>query len=146
MAWQYGMQANTYTAPGLVTDATRAFMGRVYRWMFAGLAITGGLAMFTVNSPALLSFVMRAYWLLLIAELVLFFVLRLGAQRMGGGAAALTFVAYAALNGLTLSGIFLAFRLGTIGEAFLVTAGTYGAMSAYGALTRKDLTSWGSFL
>ena len=31
-------------------------------------------------------------------------------------------------------------------RVFLITAGTFGAMSLYGYTTKRDLTSWGSFL
>jgi FtsH-binding integral membrane protein len=146
MAWQAGMQAEVGVDQVLVEEAQRSFMSRVYRWMFAGLAITGGLAMYTVSNPELLRFVGRSYLFLVVGEFALVLALSFLARRVGGAMAAAMFIAYAALNGLTLSGIFLVYRLGTIGEAFLVTAGTYGAMSAYGALTKKDLSGWGSFL
>lgn len=56
------------------------------------------------------------------------------------------FLLYSALNGVTLASIFLVYTGGSIAGTFLVSATTFGAMSAYGYLTRKDLTSWGSFL
>ena len=56
------------------------------------------------------------------------------------------FMLYAGLNGLTFSLIFLTYTTSSITSAFLVTAGTFGAMSLYGYTTKKDLTSWGSFL
>ena len=34
----------------------------------------------------------------------------------------------------------------SIASTFFVTAGTFGIMSVYGYTTKKDLTSWGSFL
>jgi FtsH-binding integral membrane protein len=56
------------------------------------------------------------------------------------------FIGYSALNGLTLSVIFLVYTADSIASTFFVTAAMFAAMSAYGAMTRKDLTSWGSFL
>ena len=41
--------------------------------------------------------------------------------------------------------VFLAYTAASITSTFLVTAGTFGAMSFYGYTTRRDLTSWGSF-
>ena len=55
------------------------------------------------------------------------------------GAAALFYV-YAILNGLTLSVVFLVYTKGSIASTFFVTAGTFGAMSAYGYVTKRDLT------
>ena len=57
-----------------------------------------------------------------------------------------TFILYSGLNGITFSFIFLAYTASSITSAFMVTAGTFGAMSLYGYATKKDLTSWGSFL
>jgi hypothetical protein len=42
--------------------------------------------------------------------------------------------------------IFVVYTSASITSTFLVTAGTFGAMSLYGYTTKKDLTSWGSFL
>jgi len=42
--------------------------------------------------------------------------------------------------------IFVAYTQSSITTAFLVTGGMFAAMSFYGATTKKDLTSWGSFL
>ena len=51
---------------------------------------------------------------------------------------------YAALNGLTLSAIFLAYTQASIASTFFVTAATFGAMSFYGYTTKRDLTSVGN--
>jgi hypothetical protein len=56
------------------------------------------------------------------------------------------FFAYAFLNGLTLSVIFLVYTKTSIAGTFFVTAGTFAAMSIYGYTTEKDLTSMGSFM
>ena len=53
---------------------------------------------------------------------------------------------YAALNGLTLSVIFMVYAHATLASAFVVTAGMFGAMSLYGMFTRRDLTGLGSYL
>ena len=66
-------------------------------------------------------------------------------MRMSAQTAMITFLGYAALNGLTFSFIFIAYTQSSIASAFLVTAGTFGAMSVYGYTTKKDLTSWGGF-
>ena len=56
------------------------------------------------------------------------------------------FYLFAIVNGLTLSLIFVAFTLPSIFKTFLITSGTFGAMSIYGYFTEKDLTKFGSFL
>jgi len=67
-------------------------------------------------------------------------------NRLSATAATLLFVAYSALNGVTLSVIALVYTANSIASTFVITAGMFGAMSAYGYMTRRDLTSWGSFL
>ena len=56
------------------------------------------------------------------------------------------FMLYSALIGLTLSIIFLVYTQASIASTFLVTAGTFGAMSVYGFVTKRDLTGLGSLL
>jgi hypothetical protein len=65
---------------------------------------------------------------------------------MSPGLATAMFLLYSALNGITLSIIFLAYTTESIGVTFVVTAGTFGLMSLYGYMTRRDLTSMGNFL
>lgn len=126
--------------------AQRTFMARVYRWMFAGLGITGGVALYTASTPEILRPVSQFLFPLMIAELVLVFALSWLAPRIGGVLAATLFILYAALNGLTFSVLFLVYQLGSIGEAFLLTGGAFAALSVYATFTKKDLSGWRSFL
>jgi FtsH-binding integral membrane protein len=48
--------------------------------------------------------------------------------------------------GLSLFSIFLIYTGQSILQVFFVTAGTFGLLSMYGYTTKKDLTSWGTFL
>jgi len=124
------------------------FMQKVYGWMFIGLLLTALVAYFISNSPALLDVILGnsiLFYGLLILELALVFFLSAMINRISAGTATFIFLLYAALNGLTFSIIFLAYTESSIAFAFLVTAGTFGAMSLYGYATKKDLTSWGSF-
>ena len=68
MAWQSEMQAGVSVDQVLSQEAQRTFMSSVYRWMFGGLAITGGLAVYTATNESLFNFVVHSYWLLLIAQ------------------------------------------------------------------------------
>jgi FtsH-binding integral membrane protein len=130
----------------LVQEARSAFMSRVYGWMFAGLSVTGVVALLTASTPALFQLVMGVRPVLFIAQIGVVLGLSWMAPRLSGPVAAALFLAYSVLMGLTLSVIFFAFPPSTIGSAFLMTAGTFGAMSAYGTLTKKDLSAWGTFL
>jgi FtsH-binding integral membrane protein len=122
---------------------------KVYAWMGAGLAITAFMALVTLSSPAMLNAIFGnklIFYGLVIGELALVFTLSGAINRLSSAAATLIFIAYASLNGITLSVVFLAYTANSITSTFVITAGMFGAMSIYGYMTKRDLTSWGSFL
>ena len=153
MAWIGRNQtgAQTFPARGVVATgdvATRAFLQRVYLFMSFGLAATGVVALAVVSSPAALAFVFGSrlvFMGLLIAELVMVMAFAPVAARVSAGTAALMFFGYAALSGVTFSVIFLRYTMGSIASTFIITGGMFAALSAYGALTKRDLSSIGSF-
>lgn len=121
----------------------------VYAWMSAGLAITAVMALLTLSSPAILTAVLGnklVFYGLIIGELALVFTLSGAINRLSAATATFLFIAYAVLNGITLSVVFLAYTANSITSTFAITAGMFGAMSLYGSMTKRDLTSWGSFL
>lgn len=125
------------------------FIAKVYGWMGIALLITALVAWYVVSTPALTQALLKNQLLffgLLIGELFLVGYLSIAIQKMSSSTATLVFLGYSALNGLTISVIFLAFTAESIVSTFLVTAGTFGVMSFYGYVTKKDLTSWGNIL
>jgi len=134
-------------------DATAAeqqrFMVRVYNWMTAGLGITGFMAFYISNSPAMMNIIFGNPIMpiaLIITQIGLVFWLATRVMQMSASKATGVFMLYAGLTGITFSAIFMAYTTASIFSTFLVTAGTFGTMSMYGYTTKKDLTSWGSFL
>ncbi|MFZ2490189.1 MAG: Bax inhibitor-1/YccA family protein [Thermoanaerobaculia bacterium] len=139
-AWIDGRTAET-------GERERTFIRSVYAWMFGGLLLTAAAALWVVASPAMqqLIFATPLRWVLLIGEFGLVFYLSLRITKMSPAAAASAFLVFALLNGLTLSAIFFVYKIATIQMAFFSAAGMFGAMSVYGMVTKRDLTSWGSF-
>jgi FtsH-binding integral membrane protein len=132
-----------------VTALQGEFIRRVYNWMGLGLALTALVAMYTASNPNLMGMILGTPFLffgLILGELALVFALSAAINRLAASTAMLMFFVYSALNGLTLSVIFLAYTRASITSTFFITAGTFGAMSLYGYTTQRDLTSWGSFL
>jgi uncharacterized protein len=125
----------------------RSFVRSVYAWMFGGLLLTALAAVWVVSSPAMqqLVFASPLRWILLIAEFGLVLVLSAALTRLSAAAAASMFLVFSLLNGLTLSVIVFAYTQATIVQAFVSAAAMFGAMSIYGMVTKRDLTSWGSF-
>jgi FtsH-binding integral membrane protein len=146
MAYGYGYQQANSANDTLAQASANTFMARVFRWMFGGLALTGLTAMYVASQPALAMKAAEHMWLLFGGELAMVFGLSFFAHKMSGALAATLFLAYALLNGLTFSTIFFVFQLGSIVNAFFLTAAVFGAMSIYGTYTKRDLSSWRGFL
>ena len=126
----------------------RAFFRTVYAWMFGGLLLTTLASLWVVSSPAMQALILgnpAMPWILMIAELGLVMFLSFRITKMSAGTAAGAFLAFSLLNGLSLSVIFWVYTLGSIFQAFATAAAMFGAMSVYGMVTKRDLTSWGSF-
>ncbi|MGH9458635.1 MAG: Bax inhibitor-1/YccA family protein [Thermoanaerobaculia bacterium] len=131
-----------------VQARVQAFIRSVYGWMFGGLALTAAAAYWVYLSDAMKQIVFGTpgvIWVLIIAELGLVFWLSFRVQKMSPATAASAFMVYSLLNGLTLSIVLLVYTPASVFQAFATTALTFGAMSVYGLVTKRDLTSWGSF-
>lgn len=129
----------------LVNDYVRS----VYNWMGIGLVLTGFMAYSVSHSESLLRLVFGnplVLIVLVIAELGLVFAIAGMVNRMSAGTATALFVIYSALNGVTLSWVFLVFVQASIVSTFFICAATFVACSIYGWTTQRDLTSFGGFL
>jgi len=125
----------------------RAHMLRVYNYMGGGLALTGLVAYLTASSELYRTlFGTPLVWVIMLAPLGFVFALSAGVNRFSLGTTQLLFWAYSAVNGLSLSVIFLVFTRHSIAEVFFITAATFLATSLYGYTTRSDLSAMGSFL
>ncbi|HXP31843.1 MAG TPA: Bax inhibitor-1/YccA family protein [Stellaceae bacterium] len=125
----------------------REYMLRIYNYMAGGLAITGLVAYFAAASGLYQQIVGTfLYWVVIFAPLGLVMLLSFRIQSMSLPAAQATYWAYAALVGLSLSGLFIIYTGTSIARVFFITAGTFLAMSLYGYTTKRDLTRFGSFL
>lgn len=125
------------------------FVRSVYNWMCIGLALTGFMAFYVSNNETMLRLVFSnqlIFFGLIIAELVMVFSLVSRVNRMSAGTATSLFVAYSALNGVTLSFVFLLYTSASIVSTFFICSATFLACSIYGWTTKKDLTSFGGFL
>lgn len=122
-------------------------MRQVYMWMGLGTLVTAAVA-FVTASTSLINLAANPVALIvaIIAELGMVLGLSFGYQRLSAGAAIALFMGYAALNGFTLSLILLSFSIGTVGTAFLTTAGLFGVMTVFATTTKMDLSGMGTYL
>ncbi len=146
MADFQGYQGQPALAQGArAITAENAFLWAVYRWMTVGLALTGAISLLMPTAWAVQLAQSGVFYALLIGELVLVLVLAWAASRISAGTALVLFLAYAAMNGVTFSVLFLFFELSGITAAFFVTAGTFAVTSAYGYFTKRSLSGVGHF-
>ena len=136
---------------------TAEFMAAVYRWMAFGLALTGLTAWATISTPSLLSAfynvqnghivgVSGVFWVLGIAEVGLVFAFSAMFRRVSYPTAVAMFLVYAALSGVTFSVYLLTFTSQSIASTLFITGGAFFGLSLYATVTKKDLSSWRSFL
>lgn len=132
-----------------MSTAFPALMRKVFVWMTLALAITGLTAYGVATSPTILSLIFSSkvtFFGLIIAEFALVFAISGAINRLSLSTATLLFILYSVINGATLSTIFFAFSVATIGKVFFITAGTFGAMALVGYTTKTNLTSMGKLL
>ena len=125
------------------------FIRSVYNWMAIGLGLTGVVAFYVSNSETLLKLIFGnqiIFFGLIIGELVLVFTISARVHKMQASTATYLFVLYAALNGATLSAIFLIYTSSSITSTFFICAATFIASSIFGMVTKRDLTSMGQFM
>jgi FtsH-binding integral membrane protein len=139
--------STTYSQERILTE--NAFIRRVYNWMVLGLGFTGIVSLFVTSNQALARIIYGnslLFFGLIILEFALVFGLSGGISRMQASTAVFIFLLYSALNGLTLSVIFLAYTSASVTSTFFITAGTFAVVSFWGYTTKRNLTSWGHFL
>jgi FtsH-binding integral membrane protein len=148
------------TDVGVIDQGLRAYMVRVYNYMASGVAITGLVAYLiyamSVTSGAggaleLTSFGQFMFasafkWVVIFAPLALVFFISARIGSMSLQAAQISFWAFAALMGASISSIFLVYTGESMARVFFITAAAFGGLSLWGYTTGRDLSGWGSFL
>jgi FtsH-binding integral membrane protein len=122
---------------------------RVYIWMTLALVISGLTAMYVVKSQAILEMIFSSQYSLMIlffAQLGVVWFLSARIYKLSFGVATLLFILYSILTGVVFSSLFFVYTLGSIANVFLITAGTFAAVSCYGYFTKSDLSKWGTYL
>ena len=130
----------------------RSYMFRVYNYMSLALGLTGVVALATVNLAMSNEAVFNALylsplkWVVMFAPLAFIFMIGGAINKMSVAAAQMTFWAFAAVMGLSMSTIFLVYTSTSIAQTFFVTAAAFGSLSIYGYTTKRNLSAMGSFL
>jgi len=144
--------AATVGVPRAARDAgLRSYMLSVYNYMASGVLLTGIIALLfapyagqvLVGPQGGLS---GLGWIVMLSPLGIVFAMSFGMNRMATGTLQMLFWAFAALMGLSMSTLFLAFTGVSIAQTFFATAAAYMGLSLYGYTTKRDLSGFGTFL
>lgn len=130
-------------------EKVNVYMRQVYNCMTGGLLVTSFSAYAVASSPAVYELLlgnMMGLIVLAIAVIGLPFYLQSRMSTLSAGAATGMFVLYSALMGAFLSSVLIVYTQTSVVSAFVITAGTFFAMSVYGSVTKRDLTAMGSFM
>jgi uncharacterized protein len=148
-----GVGAATVSVPRAARDAgLRSYMLSVYNYMASGVLLTGIIALLFAPyaGQVLISANGRGMsglgWLITLSPLAIVFAMSFGAARMRTSTLQLLFWAFAALMGLSMSTLFLAYTGASIAQTFFATAAAYLGLSLYGYTTKRDLSGFGTFL
>lgn len=137
-----------------IDEGLRAHMNKVYGTMSIGLLLTFAVAWAVGTSPDLLSILRDPMtlkpnilgYIVMFAPLIMVFAFGAAINRLSAAGAQTFFYVFAAVMGLSLSWIFVAFTGFSIAQVFLVTSISFAGLSLWGYTTKKDISGWGSFL
>lgn len=158
MGWGFGQessqpQAQTGAAGfAQAGQMSKTFLANVFSYMFAGLLISGAMAYafgtFESLKPMLWSETgpTGLAYFVMFAPLGFVLLMGLGWQKMSAMGMLLTFIAFSAIMGMSLSSIFIVYSLGSITTIFGYSALLFGVMALLGYTTKTDLTKLGSIL
>jgi FtsH-binding integral membrane protein len=135
---------------GAVSEARiNTFLAQVYGIMFIGLAVTALVSTaMAQNVTALISFITSPGLVFGVFLLQIFVVVALSAAvgRLNAATAFILFLFYAALTGVSISGIFLFYANETIYSVFWITALTFLITSVVALVMKLDMSKAGPIL
>lgn len=127
----------------------KSFVANVFSWMTLALVVSGATAWWFASSGLIVNILSGSkllFWLIVLAPLGLVMVMSFSLNKLSVAALTGLFIAYSAVNGISLSTIFLIYAMSSIAKVFFITAGLFVTMAFIGYTTKTDLTKMGSIL
>jgi|SRR6185437_8211924 len=136
---------------------SKSLLSSAFGWMFLALGISAVFSVLFGFNESLIAYLYNVSedgraslsilgWAVMLAPLGFVLAMSFGWQKFSFPVLLGLFIAYSAINGISLSFIFMAYKIGTIYKVFASTAVLFGVMALLGATTKTDLTKMGSFL
>jgi len=153
--YQYAPQgAYAQSVPAQATysyeRAERVSVTRAYGEMTIGLLVTAAVAILTQVTGAYIALIQAlgviGVWVPLVIEVVLAIYLAARIEKITPTTARVMFYVYAAIMGFSLSTIFMAYDLGTIGISLALCAGFFFALTMLGMTTKVNVLKAGPVL
>jgi FtsH-binding integral membrane protein len=135
-------------------DASRKFIANVFLWMFVALGISAFCAFIFSQNQALYQTLRDPETgrntglgtIVMFAPLAFVLIISFGFQRLSYGVAALLFIAFSAVMGVSLSYILIVYTTSSVLGVFATTSIVFGIMAIAGYTTNTDLTKFGSLM
>jgi len=132
--------------PGATVATSSSHLGQAFLWMFAGLLLTGGVAVALAANETLLVQALGYTLPIIIGQFAIVMVISFLIKRMSATLALLLFFVYAASMGLTLAVILSVYSTSAVATASISSAAMFGAAGLYGYTTKRSLAGLGSIL
>lgn len=135
-----------YNTRNAISQLGSEFIYKVYAWMSGGLAITAFTSYVVANSVIMDLLYSNSFilYLLFLIQIGLIMALSFYITKLSYNGAALVYILYSMLTGITLSGIFAIYTTGSIVSTFFVSSGMFGGLALWGYYTKSDLSKLGS--
>lgn len=144
----------------------RRYVANVFALMSFGLAITAGISWWISHSPGMMQSLFHLtqvmvdgkqkneihasglWWTASAIELIIAFLMGRASVKhsTSPGVALLMFLFFATISGFTMSPVLYAYTDASTVKVFFITAGTFGACSFFGHVTKVNLRPLSSFL
>jgi FtsH-binding integral membrane protein len=148
---QFNLSGNSNYAQ--TNSNVKTFMSNVFSWMFLALIVTSVTAWWFATDLSLLSMLVTEEgkmsilgWVVMLAPIGFVLLMSFAFNRLSYTTLIILFLTYAALVGVSMSFILLAYTLSSVFLTFAITAGMFGTMAVVGYTTKTDLTSFGKIM
>lgn len=121
----------------------KAFINKVYLWMAVCMLLTAGVAAYTAQDQSSVLWAAKNMLLLGLGTLGIVVVMSFAANRLTSGVLTVLLLAFAGLQGMLFGPLLVAYGMDSAAKAFGCTAVMFGAMSIYGSVTKRNLSTVG---
>lgn len=137
MAWEEVDSSTLYSHP-----LAKSLLSKVYAWMAFSMLVTAGVALWSTHHAELFQWTIDHFVIVCIGSIAVWLIMSFCQGILTAGALAVLLLVFAGLEGLLFGPLLMAYTQDSLGLTFACTAGTFGAMSLYGAFTKRDLSPW----